>query len=484
MHLPSRILLLMLLVPGSLQGQVSKPRSDKTLVLLHVTVIDATGRPPQSDQMVVVKDGRIAEVSKAGRHAIPPTAQVVDATGKFLIPGLWDMPVHMAFEDWGPFIQTGYFPMFIANGVTGVRDMAGDMPLLLKLREQVASGEILGPRMVIAGRELNWLPQDLGQFAVLHPIEGRHKVDQLAKAGVDFIKVQDQLSREVYFAIADEAKRKKIPFVGHVPYSVTAAEASAAGQKSLEHLIGIPEGCATNERELKQAEYRAMVRFDSDPHELENNFVRAFENYDTQKAAALFALLKRNNTWQVPTLIEEQVTHTFPGGNYLDDERRRFMPEVTLWWWDQYMGGVTAGRTPAEVTRGEKYFDHEVALTRSMHSAGRKFLAGTDAIGQPYVLPGVGLHEELELLVKAGFTPLEALQTATRNPAEFLGLQASVGTVQEVKNADLVLLEADPLDDIRNTRQIAAVVIRGRYLAKERLEQMLAGAEAAAKRTR
>ena len=119
-----------------------------------------------------------------------------------------------------------------------------------------------------------------------------------------------------------------------------------------------------------------------------------------------------------------------------------------------------------------------------MHSAGRKFLAGTDAIGQPYVLPGVGLHEELELLVKAGFTPLEALQTATRNPAEFLGLQASVGTVQEVKNADLVLLEADPLDDIRNTRQIAAVVIRGRYLAKERLEQMLAGAEAAAKRTR
>ena len=484
MDTPKWLLVLILLLPASLQGQVSQQLPPKPLVFLHVTVIDATGAPPHPDRMVIVKDGRIVSVSKSGTLAIPPGGEVIDETGRYLIPGLWDMHIHLAFENWEPFIQTVYFPMLIANGVTGVRDMAGDMPVLLDLRRKSASGQILAPRMVIAGRELSWLPQDAGQFSVLHPIQGRHYVDQLAKAGVDFIKVQDPLSRSVYFAVADEARLQKIPFVGHVPYSVTAAEASAAGQKSFEHLMGIPEGCSTKERELKHAESAAMVRFDPSWHDAEGEFFRAFETYDTEKAAALFALLKRNNTWQVPTLVEERITHTFPRIQGETDERLRYMPEVTLRWWDTYMSGLTDGRTAEDIAAGKKYFEREIDLARAMHRAGIKFLAGTDALGQPYTFPGFSLHEELELLVKAGLTPMEAIQTATRNPAEFLGLLDSQGTVEKGKIADLVVLEANPLDDIRNTRGIVAVVVRGRYLPKQRLQEMLADARTVANSSR
>ena len=478
MDAPRLLLALLLLLPETLLGQAQQ--KPKPLAFLHVTVIDATGAPPQSDRTVIVKDGRIFSVAKSDTVGIPAGADVIDATGRYMIPGLWDMHVHIAFENWEPFIQTVYFPMLMANGVTGVRDMAGDMRVLLDLRRKSASGEILAPRMVIAGRELSWLPQDAGQFAVLHPIEGRHYVDQLAKAGVDFIKVQDPLSRSVYFAVADEARLQKIPFVGHVPYSVTAAEASAAGQRSFEHLIGIPEGCSTKERELKHAESVAMVRFDPSWHDAEREFFSAFETYDAEKAAALFALLKRDNTWQVPTLVEERITHTISGGRWETDERLRYMPEVALRWWDTYMSGLTDGRTAEDIADGKKYFERELDLARAMHRAGIKFLAGTDALGQPYTFPGFSLHEELELLVKAGLTPLEAIQTATRNPAEFLGLLDSQGTVEKGKIADLVVLDANPLDDIRNTRSIVGVVVHGHYLPKERLKQMLSDAETAA----
>ena len=478
-----RCLTLFFLLPISLLAQNSHLPAPKPLVFQHVTVIDATGASPQLDRCVIINDARIVAISKSNCSHIPPEAEVVDATGRYLIPGLWDMHVHLTFENWEPFVQSVFFPLLLANGVTGVRDMAGNMPLLLQLRRQIASGEILGPRLVIAGRELSSLPQDSGQFAVLNPAQARHLVEQLVAAHVDFVKVQDPLSRDVYFAVADETRKRHISFVGHVPYSVTTVEASAAGQKSFEHLMGIPEACSTHERELKRSESTAMVRLDPQPQEAERAFFSAFESYDQERAAALFALLKKNNTWQVPTLVEERTSWTLLGGQRPSDERMNFLPEVTLRWWDSYMSSVAGHRTPETLAADKKYFERELALVRDMRRAGIKFLAGTDALGNTYVFPGFSLHEELELLVQAGLTPMEALQTATRNPAEFLGLLDSLGTIEPGKTADLVLLDASPLDDIRNTRAVAGIVLRGRYFSKPMLQQMLADAKTAAHRT-
>ncbi|HXM92965.1 MAG TPA: amidohydrolase family protein [Candidatus Dormibacteraeota bacterium] len=450
------------------------------LLLRHVTVIDATGAQPRQDQRVRIERGRIVSV-EPDTGPVPAHALIVNGTGKFLIPGLWDMHVHLAFENWEPFIQPVFFPMLLANGVTGVRDMAGDMSLLLKLRRQIDDGEILGPRLVIAGRELSWLPQDTGQFAVLNAAQARHLVDQLVAAHVNFIKVQDPLSREVYFAVADQARRRRIPFAGHVPYSVTASEASSAGQKSFEHLIGIPEACSTQERELKHSESAAMVRLDPDQHEAAKFFFAAFDSYKPENAAKLFAQLKKRSTWQVPTLVEERSSWTLSGTHRLTDERMRYIPEVTLRWWDSYMNDLAGKRTAEDLASGKKFFDRELVLFRDMHRAGVKFLAGTDAIAMAYVFPGSSLHEELELMVQAGLTPMEALQTATRNPAEYLGVLQDRGTVEAGKVADLVLLNANPLDSIGNTRKIEAVILRGRLFRRHELDAMLSSAAARAR---
>ena len=450
------------------------------LLLRHVTVIDATGAPPRRDQRVRIELGRIVSVGP-DTGPVPAHAVVLDGSGKFLIPGLWDMHVHLAFENWEPFIQPVFFSMFLTNGVTGVRDMAGDMSLLLKLRRQIDNGEILGPRLVIAGRELSWLPQDTWQFAVLNAAQARHIVDQLVAARVNFIKVQDPLSREVYFAVADEARRRKIPFAGHVPYSVTASEASAAGQRSFEHLIGIPEACSTQERKLKQSESAAMVRLDPGQHEAARFFFAAFDSYSPGRAAKLFDQLKKNNTWQVPTLVEERSSWTLSGAHRLNDERMRYVPEVTLRWWDSYMTNLAEGRTAEDLAAGEKYFERELVLVGDLHRAGVKLLAGTDAIAMAYVFPGSSLHEELELMVQAGLTPMEALQTATRNPAVYLGVLQVRGTVEAGKVADLLLLNANPLDDIGNTTKIEAVILSGRLFRRRDLDGMLSSAAARAR---
>jgi imidazolonepropionase-like amidohydrolase len=221
---------------------------------------------------------------------------------------------------------------------------------------------------------------------------------------------------------------------------------------------------------------------DPKPRAAERYFYSAFDTYDRQRAEKLFALLKKNNTWQVPTLVEERSSWTLQGDKRLTDERMRYIPEVTLNSWDTLLGGIAGGRTSDDLAAGEKFVERELELVRDMHRAGIKFLAGTDAPAQAYVFPGFGIHEELELLVQAGLTPMQALQAATRNSAEFLGLLGSLGTIENGKTANLVLLDANPLDNIRNTRTIAAVVAHGRYLSKATLDHMLAEAQAAASR--
>jgi imidazolonepropionase-like amidohydrolase len=464
-------LLLLLTISATFRAQ--QPQA-AVLVFTHVTVIDMTGARPRPDMTVVIEGGRITAIGRTGRVRLPRGAQVIDAAGKFLIPGLWDMHVHFTEAERA-------FPLFIANGVTGVRNMGGDLDNLLRWRAEVASGKLLGPRIVTCGPIVDG-PHPAAQGSVIsvaNAAEGRQVVDTLKRRGADCVKVYDLLPREAYFAIIDEAKKQGLPVVGHVPLSVTSVEASDAGQRSIEHLGTILEGASSAEAEIKRQETSSPPVTDPSefPRRLAARGALMLDTYDAQKASEIFAHFVRNQTWQVPTLETKWAQTYIDDLSGKDDFRLKYVPQTELQWWSPQKNFFARYRTPEFIVYRKRLFQKELELVGAMHRAGVPFMTGTD-LGGAYVFAGSSLHHELELFVQAGFTPLEALQAATRNPAIFLGLSSSEGTVERGKLANLVLLDADPLKDIRNTQRINAVVLVGKYLPKETLQRMLAGVAA------
>ncbi len=443
-----------------------------SVAFTHVTVIDMTGAAPKHDRTVVVTGNRIAQVGPASTK-IPQGALVVDGRGKFLIPGLWDMHVH--------FGETARsLPLFIANGVTGVREVGGDPEKSFRWREQTASGELVGPRIVACGPIIDGPdPAAHGPTIVVGtPAEGRKAVADLAGRGTNCLKVYDRLPRDAYFAIVAEAKRRRIPVVGHVPLSVTTAEASEAGQRSIEHLGTIFEGASTIEPELRRLE--AAPPPAGDPSEFPRRIAargeRMLDTYDERKAAALMRRLAKNRTWQVPTLVVKRGQTFIDDLSRAGDERLKYVPEADREWWTPQKNFFARYRTPEYIVYKKRLYRRELELVGAMQRAGVPLLTGTD-LSSAWVFPGFSLHDELQLFVEAGLTPMQALQAATRNPAEFLGELASAGTVEKGKAADLVLLDANPLEDVRNSRKIRAVVRNGRYFSREALDEMLARAE-------
>ena len=411
-------------------------------------MIDGTGAPPRKNVTVTIGGGRILSVDRTGGTSVKPGpgTRVIDATGDFLIPGLWDMHVHL-----DP--QGNELRILATNGITGIREMYSGIPIATlgawRMRSEnpriAAAGFLDGPLMLTAG------PARPDAYAVGTADEARLAVDSLAAGGADFLKVYNSLPREAYFEIARESKRIGIPFAGHVPESVSPAEASEAGQHSQEHLINILLACSTREAELRGQRLSTM----NDPaisgldRMLQLGFPDPkglFESYDEAKAAALFKTFVQNDTWQTPTLALLQ--------SFLADRERTrrtlYMQDLAPEVFDGWMARIGA------------LLDRYKKLVRDMHRAGVEFLAGTDTSPDNPVPVGIGLHDELELLVESGFTPMEALQTATRNPARYFGKLNDMGTIEPGKLADMVLLYANPLDDIRNTRKISLVVLRGR----------------------
>ena len=468
-------LLLILTLPARLTAQRSGNSQPASLAFTHVTVIDMTGAPPKPDMTVVVTGDRITALGRAARVRIPRGARVIDAAGKYLIPGLWDMHVHITETERS-------LPMFVANGVTGVRNTGGVAEDLFRWRAEVASGRLLGPHIVACGPVVDGENPSHPEHSIVvrNAAEGRAAVASLKRQGADFIKVYDGVPRDAYFAIAAESKRQRIPFAGHVPISVTTREASDTGQGSIEHLGSILEGSSTAERELRgwagppaQAGDLSAI-----PRRIAARGGRMLDTYSDERARELFRHLVRNHTRQVPTLLVKKIWAYVDDISAVEDPRFRYVPLSVREEWSPQRQLLYRYRTPEFIAYNKRLYQKEMDLVGAMHRAGVEFMAGTD-VGGAYTYYGFSLHDELALFVEAGFTPLEALQAATRNPARFLGQLNSLGTVERGKLADLVLLEADPLEDIRNTRRVNAVVLNGRYLPQEALRRMLADAEAA-----
>src|SRR5262249_55511463 len=447
------------------------------LALTHVTVIDATGSPTQLEMTVIISGGYITGLGPAAKVKIPADARVIDASKKFLIPGLWDMHIHVDDSELYPTHPSRadkevVFPMLIANGVTGVRDMGGGLEQIQQWRTRIEVGDLLGPRMFAPGPLVDGkFPIWLGEMRVESEAEARDAVRSLVRRGADFIKVYDSISPGPYFALADEAKRLGMVFAGHVPQQLSAAQVSDAGQKSLEHMYDLPLDCSTREEEFRKD---IAARYDDtkgDLPQLRSGNAGVLSSYSRQKCMMLFARFARNGTWLCPTL-HNTWRHAHNGDVALiDDGRARFYPEVFLEYWKTKTSDEHR-RSPEFVKRWQGYYELVREMIPDAQHAGVGLLAGSDSGANEYSVPGFSLHDELAELVDAGLTPMQALQSATLNAARYLGITDAFGTVELGKIADLVLLEGNPLKDIRNTRKISAVVVNGKIFGKPELQKI------------
>lgn len=435
------------------------------ITITHVGVVDVLAGRVLPNRTVVI-EGRTIRTIATG--AAPARGTVVDGTGKFLIPGLWDMHVHTGSA------PDVYLPVLVGYGILGARDTHSVLETVTAARDAVARGTRIGPRLFVGGElvdgERSVNPQ---ARKVKTEAEARAAVRALKAGGADFVKVYSALSRELYFAIADEARQAGIPYAGHVTPAITAAEASAAGQRTYEHLIGIEAGTSSDEAAILADQWAsALTGVFKWP---DAGRIRA--TYDSAKAEALFGLLRKNQTWQVPTLIVSRQIGSLVNGLPAPVAEQRFVDRNTRQMWS----GMADPRFAAFIKGPHDLHPLDLELVGRMYRAGVPILAGTD-FPNPFVYPGSSLHDELGLLVQAGLPPAAALRAATSEPARFFGLTDSLGTVARGKVADLVLLDGNPLADIAATRRIRAVIQGGRLLDRAALDRLLNDAEAAARR--
>jgi imidazolonepropionase-like amidohydrolase len=447
------VLLVFLFFCTPIHGQ--KHTAADLLVLNNVTVVDVRTGALQPEQTVILERNHIFSVGPSKSAKVPRNAPSANCRGLFLIPGLWDMHVHLVFGDWFP--------------VTAVRDMGSELDIVQRWRNEIEAGRLLGPRIYTPGPMLDGpKPRFPSSVAIATPEDARRAVTDLKQRGADFIKLQSLIPRDAVFAIAEEARKQAIPFEGHVPDSVRASEMSEAGMKSFEHLIGIFEASSPAEDDFLKG------------NKTEGRFLAT---YDPSRAASLAEMLAKNQTWQCPTLVWERGGNLLDASDFSKDERVKYVPAS---WktktWKRFTGEITQGYGTDDLATRKKFIEKELEVVGMLHKTGVPFLAGTDTPAGVHIFPGYSLHEELQRFVAAGFTPLEALQTATINPARFFGIEDQAGTIEKGKFADLVLLSANPLEDISNTQKIAAVIVNGQYFRRADLDKMLGSVEAAAHR--
>lgn len=433
-----------------------------TVLIKHVNIVDVEKGTIITNANVLIRDTTITSVTTKQSNLKADT--VIDGTNRYLIPGLWDMHVHIWTD--------AFFPLLVANGVTGVRDMLNYIQLIRSWRKKIAGNEIAGPQIIAAGPILDG-PKPIwpGSVVVKDADQGKRAVDSLKNLlHTDFIKVYSLLPRDAYFAIAEEANKQHIPFAGHVPAQISIVEAARAGQKSQEHLYGFLEAASDSADYFMQVIQEKIIDTNLKKQVNKKQFLQ--RTFNAQKLKNALQEIKKHNTYICPTLV---VLHNMAFANdssRLQDPRVQYLPKGVTNTWNPAKDFRSKTRTPESAPVYEREFDLQLKLIKPIFDAGIPILAGTD-FPNPYCFPGFGLHDELKWLVKAGLTPAQALQTATINAARYLDLQNSYGTVSPGKIADLVLLDENPLINISNTQKIQAVFVHGKLFNRAKLNNML-----------
>jgi imidazolonepropionase-like amidohydrolase len=430
----------LLLTAFSLNGQSPRP-----LAITSVNVVDVVGGRILPSRTVVIKGDLISTITTNGSP--PSDASIIDGQLGFLIPGLWDMHAHTGGGSGITPWHKAWLQLYIANGVTGIRDMGSDLDVILAMRRGTSMGDIVGPRIFAAGPILDDAPGDWPlRMRVKTAEDGRRAVQILNQRGVDLIKVHDHTPREAFFAIAEEARHLGLPLAGHVPLGLSAEQVIQAGQGDIEHL--------SNMRLWRRCSGGA--------------------EYRPEACRAFFETLARRGIWQTPTLFNwsEIATIGTPDSSVGPEELAYASKALKDGW---ALNRVLSKTTPEMIRDLRAASATGAAVTRAMYNLGVPILTGCDTM-----IAGFCVHDELELMVGGGMTPLGALQTATINPARYLGRESSLGSVEAGKAADLVLLDANPLTEIQNLRRIRAVVLGGRFLDRNELDRILAGVKLAA----
>jgi imidazolonepropionase-like amidohydrolase len=448
------------------------------LAITHVTIINPGDARPQPNMTVLIRGSDIVLVGNSEVVAVPTSAKVIDGTGEFVIPGLWDMHTHFRDADRD-------LKMDLANGVLGIRNMGGVPQEVFPIRDAIAAGQQLGPKIVASGSIVdgpNSWSNPKFTVSVSTAEEARSAVIALKKEGADFIKVYDGLSPAAYYAIADETKNLGFPFAGHRPSAISVKEASNAGQRSIEHGVVLSGGSTTEDEFIKQAvdqstfeEAIQAKNFSLIPAKIARDGTAMLDHFSRGRADQTYRLLAKNKTFLTPTLVTEHALTFIDDLNANPDPRMVYVSAEELQWWKPENGMLTKYRTLEYIAFRKREYAKILEEISHAEALGVRFLAGTD-ITIPYTYPGFSLHDELQLFVDAGLTPRQALETATTNPAELLGLTDRWGQVASGFAANLVLLKADPLADISNTRKIDSVVVSGRLLDRSDLDRLLASA--------
>ncbi len=418
-----------------------------TTAFLNVNVVPMSEETVIAQQTVIVTDGIIAAIGDVETVPVPEGASVVDGTDRFLVPGLAEMHAHVPPAD-SPDLERD-FTLFVANGVTTVRGMLGH-PSHLDLRSALQEGRRFGPRLVTSGPSLN------GR-SVSGAADGERQVREQHAAGYDFIKIHPGLDRREFAAITATAEELDMPVAGHVPAAVGLDRALASGMASIDHLDGYMAA-------LMPPRYDASGGY--------GGFfdVLLADEVDRDRIGELAAATAAAGTWNVPTeTLVEQLVNEVPASELLNRPEMAYVPAATI---DRWVAAK-------ERQRQERGFSNETAakaidirrsLIRALHDADAGLLLGSDA-PQVFNVPGFSLHRELELMAAAGLTPYEALEAGTANVARFLGL--NTGTIEVGREADLVLLDSNPLTDISSTRRIHGVMLRGDWYPAADIEAKL-----------
>lgn len=435
------------------------------LIIQNVNVIDVKTGKTLTNRSVGIDKGKISEIYSS---SITPddTTQTIDGTGKFLIPGLWDMHTHYFWN------ATFSNPLLIANGITGIREMWGNPAMTNLVRQQTAAGTVVAPDIYAAGAIIDGTPPIWpGSAGVGTPEEAIVEVDNQIASGVDFLKVYSRLTKEAYLAIAERSKEKNIPFAGHIPSAVSIWEAIAAGQQSSEHMYGILEASNTQPDELA-----------SQPSPFSKKSIELMTNHFSETLFdSLANAMAQSDMWLSPTLTVLRGIAYITDSTFTNDSRLDYLPVFMTANWDPANDFRLKSRTAEFYEASKLKYKLQLSLMGKLANRGVKIIAGTD-YPNPYCFPGFSLHDELELMVEGGMTNLQALQAATLNPAIFQNKEAELGTIETGKAASLVLLDANPLADINNTRKINTVILRGKVYERTQLDAMLEAAKKTAGR--
>lgn len=466
-----------LLVLTSFSAFAQKTNVD--LIIKSGKIINVKTGKIETGKSVVINNGTIIDVVNNKQVSQYEAKDVVNANGKYVLPGLWDMHMHFGGGDTLIAENKNFLPLFLAYGITTVRDAAADItPSVLQWREEISNGKLLGPTIFTSGPKLEGYKSIWPGDLEINSVEELNKaLDSLQKLKVDFVKITDNaIKPDLYLDAIKAARNKGFKISGHVPYVLTMDQVVDAGLSSVEHLSYVWKAGAKNEQEISAKIASGELKGRAVSKEI-------MKNFDETTALAIYKKMAGKGTAVTPTLNISYTVAYLDQNDHKNDDYLKYIGKGLKRTYDWRVKRAAQDNAEAIAFRHES-FEKTAAVLPLLQKAGVTIMAGTDAgFLNSYDYPGLGLHQELELLVKYGLTPLEALQASVVNSPRFLG-KTQYGEIAKDKIADVLLVDENPLQNISNTQKIYAVITRGKLLDRKKLDQLLGEVRSTASETK